>query len=401
MVSEVQKFGNQWWKCISNFIRGSKKKTKGLVYAELACALNAMVPWRQWMYLKMSSFINSSLSQKICVPHLVHDWGELSLNYEHAMAPDGHEGSSAGWDVDVSSEAEVELWLRLRPNPHRTWDVMRNATQANGICRCEWGCPHCTQATSKEKRSNLHASHPSSCVDWALGTKSSWFELNQLSACIDCFVFLYWQVPSWFSPNGLDLLNHTSTSASGDTWDVASTQTPTLSVLCVQAVFLNCSLGHETMAWDLSQRSSTVLWSAKPCASIAPFCHQHICCTNAFPDLMFKLSSQVTRSWLEMCFPKLCLLLTSTPHPPPFKLLPHGLPSLSKGWRSTLVSRRKQGANAKGSLSSKLQLERQSFNLQTFSSGTRSLHHWQESHQLNGHVGQDQGICCLLCSANS
>ena len=34
-------------------------------------------------------------------------------------------------------------------------DATRNATQANGTCWCEWGCPHCMQATSKEKCSNL------------------------------------------------------------------------------------------------------------------------------------------------------------------------------------------------------------------------------------------------------
>ncbi len=34
-------------------------------------------------------------------------------------------------------------------------DVMRNAMQAYGPCWCEWGCPHCTQATSKEKCSNV------------------------------------------------------------------------------------------------------------------------------------------------------------------------------------------------------------------------------------------------------
>ena len=45
----------------------------------------------------------------------------------------------------------------FRPNPHRMRDAMHNATQANGTCWCEWGYPHCTQATSKEKRSNLCA----------------------------------------------------------------------------------------------------------------------------------------------------------------------------------------------------------------------------------------------------
>ena len=43
----------------------------------------------------------------------------------------------------------------FRPNPHRTRDAMLNAMQGNGTCWCEWGCPHCTQATSKEKCSNL------------------------------------------------------------------------------------------------------------------------------------------------------------------------------------------------------------------------------------------------------
>ena len=32
---------------------------------------------------------------------------------------------------------------------------MRNAMQANRTCWCKWGCSHCMQATSKEKRSNL------------------------------------------------------------------------------------------------------------------------------------------------------------------------------------------------------------------------------------------------------
>ena len=32
----------------------------------------------------------------------------------------------------------------------------RDARWANGTCWCECGCPHCMQATSKEKCSNLH-----------------------------------------------------------------------------------------------------------------------------------------------------------------------------------------------------------------------------------------------------
>ncbi len=44
----------------------------------------------------------------------------------------------------------------LRPKPHRTRDATHNVTQANGTCWCECGCPHCMQATSKEKHSNLH-----------------------------------------------------------------------------------------------------------------------------------------------------------------------------------------------------------------------------------------------------
>ncbi len=42
-----------------------------------------------------------------------------------------------------------------RPNPHRTRDATCNVMWANGTCWCEWECPHCTPATSKEKRSNL------------------------------------------------------------------------------------------------------------------------------------------------------------------------------------------------------------------------------------------------------
>ncbi len=61
----------------------------------------------------------------------------------------------------LSSLCSSVMWnLRkfiLRPNPHRTQDAMRNATQANGTCWCEWGCPHCIQATLKEKLSNLRA----------------------------------------------------------------------------------------------------------------------------------------------------------------------------------------------------------------------------------------------------
>ena len=50
-----------------------------------------------------------------------------------------------------------ELFFSLRPNPHRTRDAMCNAMWANGTCWCEWGCPHCMQATSKVKHSNLCA----------------------------------------------------------------------------------------------------------------------------------------------------------------------------------------------------------------------------------------------------
>ena len=37
----------------------------------------------------------------------------------------------------------------MRPHPHRT-----RTRKANGICWCEWECPHCTQATSKDLRLN-------------------------------------------------------------------------------------------------------------------------------------------------------------------------------------------------------------------------------------------------------
>ena len=65
-----------------------------------------------------------------------------------------------------STRAQQKRKRHIRPNPHRTQDVTRNATQANGTWWCEWGCPHCTQATSKEKCLNLRM-RPASCVDWA------------------------------------------------------------------------------------------------------------------------------------------------------------------------------------------------------------------------------------------
>ncbi len=43
----------------------------------------------------------------------------------------------------------------MSPNSHRTRDATRNATQANGTCCCcQWEGSHCSQATSKEKRSS-------------------------------------------------------------------------------------------------------------------------------------------------------------------------------------------------------------------------------------------------------
>ncbi len=45
-------------------------------------------------------------------------------------------------------------WERFRPNSHRTRTLV---TPANGTCCCQWECSHCSQATSKEKCSNLHA----------------------------------------------------------------------------------------------------------------------------------------------------------------------------------------------------------------------------------------------------
>ncbi len=64
------------------------------------------------------------------------------------------------WSIKPESTQNVVAWKtidRLRRNPHRTRDVTHNATQANRTCWCEWECSHCTQATSKEKCSNLRA----------------------------------------------------------------------------------------------------------------------------------------------------------------------------------------------------------------------------------------------------
>ncbi len=59
--------------------------------------------------------------------------------------------------VPVSRPAQIQsLWVNSI-QAHRMRDATRNATQANRTCWCEWGCPHCMQATSKEKHWNLHA----------------------------------------------------------------------------------------------------------------------------------------------------------------------------------------------------------------------------------------------------
>ncbi len=56
----------------------------------------------------------------------------------------------------------------LRPNSQRIRNATHNATQANGTCCCQWECSHCTQARSKDLRSNLLcASYPASCVNCA------------------------------------------------------------------------------------------------------------------------------------------------------------------------------------------------------------------------------------------
>ncbi len=70
--------------------------------------------------------------------------------------------------------------LKTKPKAQSTQDAgrdaQRNAMQANKTCWCEWECPNCTKAPSKEKhKSNIkgktfefaRASRPASCVDWA------------------------------------------------------------------------------------------------------------------------------------------------------------------------------------------------------------------------------------------
>ncbi len=60
--------------------------------------------------------------------------------------PHGGEGSLEFGDCDL-----------LRPYQHRTRDATRNAMEANGTCWCKLGCPHSTQATSKDLHSNFRA----------------------------------------------------------------------------------------------------------------------------------------------------------------------------------------------------------------------------------------------------
>ncbi len=100
------------------------------------------------------------------------------------------------WD-DKTEEKNDQLlmllpsWKWLTPNPHRTRDAMRNAKQANGTCWCEWGCPHCGQATSKEKRSNLRLRRIPRPV-W-IGLKTEEVEVN----CDLDHIVLYCEEGSW------------------------------------------------------------------------------------------------------------------------------------------------------------------------------------------------------------
>ncbi len=79
-----------------------------------------------------------------------------------------------GWpDPAYVREKELILCTKKRLEIHNTADFTATlqsscnlglihtgrarATQENGTYWCEWGCPHCTQATSKDLRSNLRA----------------------------------------------------------------------------------------------------------------------------------------------------------------------------------------------------------------------------------------------------
>ena len=62
----------------------------------------------------------------------------------------------------------------------------QDATQANGTCCCEWECPHCTQTTSKEKRSNLRARRVASRVLCGLGLRHYCIMLGQVPTPIVC-----------------------------------------------------------------------------------------------------------------------------------------------------------------------------------------------------------------------
>ena len=93
-----------------------------------------------------------------------HTWlGDVSKSRSAQLV--AMETSTSTWTCNFfwrCARTNLEHWSgflsldkRLRPNPHRTRDAMCNAMQANGTYWCEWGCLHCTQAASKEKRSNL------------------------------------------------------------------------------------------------------------------------------------------------------------------------------------------------------------------------------------------------------
>ncbi len=100
--------------------------------------------------------------------------------------------------VSLLNVKRAEGSTRQRPNPHRTWGATRIGTQGNGTCVREWGCPHCMQATSKEKRSNLRARRVARAV-WIGPTGFSRVYSPATQSRRRARTFIVWR-PDWIEP---------------------------------------------------------------------------------------------------------------------------------------------------------------------------------------------------------
>ncbi len=125
----------------SSLAKKQKRNKKSWIAHSRLCSPNA-----EAMFL--STLSSPSLLTNICLPAKARGYPDVSVFFWSGFTREKR------FSLLVSRKIKI---ITLRPNPHRTRDATHNAMQANGTCWCEWGCLHCTQATLKEKFSNLWA----------------------------------------------------------------------------------------------------------------------------------------------------------------------------------------------------------------------------------------------------